>query len=293
MAFRARDDAVHTGSPGGPGTSPTLTHTGRPSSAGHLAVATLLATSPGWSGHSQAHSGEILRNLGGKGSVGAFGVQRAPSTVSAPPTPPGPELAPEPREDLHYALLGKQITHLHEIKAGQEGHAVLDHFALGLSFADIPAACPGCVLPGARCAAQPRRDASSSRKRPAPLMSHSPRAPLEPARCRQRPRLSPPLLQQPSGSQSEQGTFRLYSGCHPRFFSAETSISSFKLLLQWLPLSATLPLLSTALARLRGGRGLTSRIGKGGRTPGCCSREAEETRHPRAPGKPPGSLQEL
>lgn len=65
----------------------------------------------------------------------------------------------------------------------------------GLSFADIPAACRGLRPPlGEVCTAQPRRAASSSRKRRSPLMSHSPRAPLEPARCVQRPRLSPPLF---------------------------------------------------------------------------------------------------
>lgn len=70
----------------------------------------------------------------------------------------------------------------------------------GLSFVDIPAACRAPrPPPGEVCTARPRRAACSSRKRPAPLMSHSPRAPLEPARCMQRPRLLPaPLCSNPA-----------------------------------------------------------------------------------------------
>lgn len=55
--------------------------------------------------------------------VGHLGQRRAPRHR------PGPEFAPEP--PARSALgQGAGPTHLHEIKAGQEGHAVLDHFAL-------------------------------------------------------------------------------------------------------------------------------------------------------------------
>lgn len=92
----------------------------------------------------------------------------------------------------------------------------------GLSFADMPAACP-CARPplGEVCTAQPRRAASSSRKRPAPLMSHSPRAPLEPARCVQRPRLRPPLFAATRRLSEPAGPLPPYSD----FLRAKTSSS--------------------------------------------------------------------
>lgn len=127
--------------------------------------------------------------------MGAFGGSSAhPARSLRLQHLPGPELAPEPPGGSALCQ-GAGPTHLHEIKAGQEGHAVLDHFALWPLLRRHPCRLPGMRPPrGEVCTAQPRRDASSSRKRPAPLMSHSPRAPLEPERCRQRPRLSPPLF---------------------------------------------------------------------------------------------------
>lgn len=56
-------------------------------------------------------------------------------------------------------------------------------------------------------------------------MSHSPRAPLEPARCRLRPRLSPPLFAVTQRLPKWAGPLPPLPCSHPLFFSAEPSSS--------------------------------------------------------------------
>lgn len=66
----------------------------------------------------------------GRGRVGHFrAAARTPAQCPRLQHRPGPEFAPElpARSALRQ---GAAPTHLHEIEAGQEGHAVLDHFAL-------------------------------------------------------------------------------------------------------------------------------------------------------------------
>lgn len=157
-------------------------------------------------------------------------------------------------------------------------------FPFGLSFADIPAACPGLRPPrGEVCTALPRRAASSSRKRPAPLMSHSPRAPLEPARCMQRPRLSPPLCSNPEAAREGRSSSSLFWLPLPVFLQGEASSNLLQAVAAMASPPAALPRLSTALARLGGYRSLTSRIGKEEAFPVFCSRQSGEQHRPPRP----------
>lgn len=112
----------------GRGTSPTLTHTGilpcRPpgsdtASGGHPGLAgtprhTRGSSRESWGRGRSGHSGTAARTLARSPSL-----RHRPGPESAPELPGGSALC-------H----GAGPTHLDEIKAGQEGDAVLDHFAL-------------------------------------------------------------------------------------------------------------------------------------------------------------------
>lgn len=182
-------------------------------------------------------------------------------------------------------------THLDEIKAGQEGDAVLDHFALWPLLRRHPGRLPGSASsPGrgvhsaaeASCLLQPQAPGAADVTFPAGAAGAS-------APHAAPPPLPAPLCSNPAAPRTRRSSSSPTLASTPCFspLSAKSRpATSSKLLLQWLPLPATLPLLSTALARLRGCGSLTSRIRKGERTPGFCSSEPEELRHPR----PPGSL---
>lgn len=181
----------------GQGARPTLTQvslpTGRPAGT-PLAVITRTGRC------AQAPAGEHLKNQGEREKEGrAFGDSSAlPGKVSPPKEYRSLTDSGAARKSA--LCQGSGPTHLHKIKAGQEGDAVLDHFALWPLLRRHPGRLPGPrPPPGEVCTAQPKRAASSSRKRLSPLMSRSPRAPLEPALCVQRPRLLPaPLCSNPA-----------------------------------------------------------------------------------------------
>lgn len=152
----------------------------------------------------------------------------------------------------------------------------------GLSFADITA-------PPARDASSPGESVHSAAKARCLLQPQAPGAAdvtfpagTAGASAVQAAPPSPPSLQQPSGSQSEQVLRLLYSGCHPRFSRRRRPAPSSSCCCNGFP-SPPPSRCSTALARLRGGRGLTSEIGKED-TPGCCSRRLRRpgTHGPRA-----------
>lgn len=173
-------------------------------------------------------------------------------------------------EHLHYAKAPGQ-THLDKIKAGQEGDAVLDHFALWPLLRRHPGRLPGS-------ASSPGRSVHSAAEASSLLQPQAPVAAdvtfSAGTSGASALRAAPPPL--PAPFCSNPASLRARKSCSsptlvplPDFLCAEmsSSLPSSKLLLQWLPLPATLPLLSTAPTRLQGCRNLTSRIGKGGRTP--------------------------
>lgn len=198
--------AVHTGRAGGPGNSPR-THSHRYLSHRPPSSDTARGGHPGW----RALPGTLGGAPEKPGEAGSIGhLRTAASTLEGSPSlrhRPGPESAPE-LPGGSALCQGAGPTHLNEIKAGQEGDTVLDHFALWPLLRRHPGRLPGSASsPGRGVHSAARRAASSSRKRPARLMSHSPRAPLEPARCVQRRRLSPPLFAATRRPQSPQGPF--------------------------------------------------------------------------------------
>ena len=251
-------------------------------------MASLVLITPGWRALTGTLGG-APEKPGGRGSVGHLGAA-ARTQARAPRLQhrPGPELAPESPGGSALCQ-GAGPTHLHEIKAGQEGHAVLDHFALWPLLRRHPCRLPGSAFsPGrgvhsaaeARCLLQPQAPGAADVTFPAGTAGAS-------AVRAEPPPLPAPLCSNPAAPRDSRSSASPTLAPTPGFSRRRRPAPSPKLLLQWLPLPAPLPLLSTALARLRGGRGLTSRIGKEGRTPGFCSSEAEETRHPRPS---PGSL---
>lgn len=98
--------------------------------AGHPAATPLVVVTPGW----QALPGTLggaPENPGEGGDRGIRGQRRARTLARSPSLRhrPGPESAPE-LPGGSALCHGAGPTHLDEIKAGQEGDAVLDHFAL-------------------------------------------------------------------------------------------------------------------------------------------------------------------
>lgn len=182
---------------------------------------------------------------------------------------PGPEFTPEV---LRRSALcqGGGPTHLDEIKAGQEGDAVLDHFALWPLLRRHPGRLPGSASSSGR-GVHSAAEASSLLQPQAPGAADVtfPAGTAGASALHAAPPPSPlPSLQQPSGSLSRQVLFLPCSGSCSWFSRERRPAPSSKLLLQWLLLPCHPPWLSTALARLQGCGSLTSRFGKGGRSPG-------------------------